>query len=383
MSKRYSLFITVFFCAFISLFFTANLLAPDRDFSPLENRVLQQLPTLTKHSFALGLGGTPGSFFSGAFMSDFETYVTDQFVGRDGWIAAKAALEAASGKQENNGIYLGSENTLIPRFAPPDEALVQKNLNYVNQLAENATVPVTFGLIPGKVSVWADRLPPHAPNADERALIARARTSTAAQWADVESPLTAHRSEDIYYRLDHHWTSLGAYYGYAAAMEAMGLVPVPLERYEKTTVSTNFSGTSFSTSGVRWMPPDSIERYVPDDGITVESWFGPQPMEGRLYHPAKLEGKDQYTYFMGGNQSLSVIRTGHADLPKLLVVRDSYADSMAPFLTPHFSELHLFDPRYNRTPLSQYIAENGIDQVLVLYSVANFVTDSNLYVLGQ
>ncbi len=168
-----------------------------------------------------------------------------------------------------------------------------------------------------------------------------------------------------------------------ALMQAMDLTPVPLTDYEKTTVSDDFNGTTFSTSGVRWMSPDVIDMYVPADGVEVTSWFGAEPQQGQLYNWSKLELKDKYPFFMGGNQSLAVLKTQHTDAPKLLIVRDSYADSLVPFLTPHFSEIHLFDPRYNKTPLSSYLEENGMDQVLVLYSVANFVSDTNLFVLGR
>ena len=393
MSKRYSIFIAALFCGFIAFFVAADLLLPDRTFSQQENRVLQQMPKLGPGSFDLGLDGTLGSlllsddrgdFFSGKFMSSFETYVTDQFPGRDLWIAAKARLEVLSGKQENNGVYIGAGDTLIPRFDRPDETRVQNNLNYVNKLVDNVDIPVYFGLIPGKVSVWADRLPAHAPNADEAALIAQARAATGATWVDADRLLRAHAGEEIYYRLDHHWTSLGAYYGYAAVLEAMGRTPADLADYEKQVVSADFNGTTYSTSGVRWMAPDSMEIYVPEDGVTVQSWrTGTQPEAGALYDWSKLEVKDKYSFFLGGNQSLAVIDTPNTQGEKLLVVRDSYSDSLAPFLTGAFSQVHLFDPRYNKTPLTQYIAENGIDRVLVLYSVANFVNDSNLFVLGQ
>lgn len=391
MSKKYSIFITALFCVFIGGFFIANLLTPDRDFSPMENRYLQQKPTLNEHSFDLWNGSftdflhgdSRGDFFSGKFMSTYETYITDQFVGRDLWISAKAAAEKLSGKQENNGVYIGAQDTLIPKFPQPDAQRVENNMSYVNKLVDNVEIPVTFALIPGKVSVWGDRLPEHAPNASEADLIAQAKGRITAGWADMDTALRGHADEEIYYRLDHHWTSLGAYYGYAAVMEAMGLTPVPLSDYEKQTVSTRFNGTTFSSSGVRWMAPDRIDLYVPDDGVTVTSWFGPQPAPGKLYDRSKLEEKDQYAMFMGGNQSLAVVETPKTDGEKLLVVRDSYADSMVPFLTADFSEIHLFDPRYNKTPLTQYIAENDIDRVLVMYSVANFVTDSNLFVLSK
>ena len=386
MSKRYAIFLTALFCGFLAAFFAANLISPDRDFSEDENRYLAQRPELDADDFKLSLApfsGESGDFFTGKFMSDFETYLTDQFVFRDEWIAAKAMAERLAGKGENNGIYLCDRDTLIPRFDRPDAAKVTNNLDYVNKLVENVDVPVYFSLIPGKVSVWADRLPAGAPNASEGDILAQAQAATQARWVDIASALEAHKDEDIYYRLDHHWTSLGAYYGYAALMEAMGLEAAPLSDYEKTTVSTDFNGTTYSSSGVRWMAPDAIDIYVPEEGIAVTAWNGSQPEAGVLYDWSKLEVKDKYSFFLGGNKPLAVVKGPNADGPRLLVIRDSYSDSLAPFLTADCSEVHLFDPRYNKTPVSQYVAENGIDQVLVLYSVSNFVSDGNLFILSK
>lgn len=384
MSKRYAVFLTALFCCFIGGTFLLNLLTPDRDFSPAENRVLTKLPKLGPEDFRLRFPvADSGDFFTGRFMSEFESYVNDQFVGRDGWVSAKAAAEAVMGKEENNGVYLCEEDTLIPRFDAPDEKRVEENLSAVSALAEQAGVPVYFSLIPGKVSVWADRLPVGAPNASETEILCRAAAETKARWIDVDSALTNHAGETIYYRLDHHWTSLGAYYGYAALMEGMGVEPVPMEHYEKTTVSTDFNGTTYSTSGVRWMRPDTIDCYVPDTGVTVTAWPGTEPEQGKLYDWSRLQEKDQYSFFLGGNKPLAVIKTAHPEAPKLLLVRDSYSDSLAPFLTAHFSEIHLFDPRYNKEPISRYLADNHIDEVLVLYSVSNFVSDSNLFLLSR
>lgn len=384
MSKPYAVFLTALFCGFLAVFFAANLLTPDREFSQDENRYLAQKPSLDAGDFTLKLPiGESGDFFTGRFMSDFESYLTDQFVGRDEWIAAKAMAERLAGKGENNGVYLCDQETLIPRFDQPDQSKVTANLDYVNKLVENVNIPVYFSLIPGKVSVWADRLPAGAPNASEGDILAQAQADTQAHWVDIASALEAHKGEEIYYRLDHHWTSLGAYYGYTALMGAMGLETIPLSDYEKTTVSTDFKGTTYSSSGVRWMTPDTIDIYVPEEGVTVTAWSGTQPEAGVLYDWSKLEVKDKYSFFLGGNKPLAVVKTQRTDAPKLLVIRDSYSDSLAPFLTADFSEIHLFDPRYNKTPVSQYVVENGIDQVLVLYSVSNFVSDGNLFILSR
>ena len=377
MSKKYALFLTVLFCGFLGVMVTANALTPDREFSQVENRPLAQRPALSLQSLV-----------SGDFMSDYETYVTDQFPGRDGWTAAKAYAEKLVGKQENNGVYFCADSTLISRFDAPDEKRVANNAKYVAQFAEKAGVPVTFGLIPTQAYVWADKLPQGAPNYDQRTVyadVAGALPDTITLVDSLWTALPDHKDEGIFYRTDHHWTSLGAYYGYTAVMEALGLGDevLPLSTYQKTTVSDEFYGTVFSSSGVRWVEPDEMDVYVPEEGITVTSRTydasGKITEEPRqLYDESFLEKKDKYSMFLGGQQALGIVKTGNADKPKLLIIRDSYSDSLVPFLTPHFSEIHLIDPRYYKLSASQYIADNGIDQALVLYSVPNFVTDANL-----
>ena len=374
MSSKYSKFLTGLFCAFIGGMFLVSTLLPDREMSETENRYLQQAPTLSLESIT-----------DGTFMSQAEDYTADQIVGRDLWVALKAWCERLSGKQENNGVYFGKADTLLNRVNDPDPDDLQTRLDYVDALVGNVSVPVYFGLIPSSSAVWADRLPDGAPTADELSYIQQMYFATGAATVDLAGPLTAHKGEDIYYRTDHHWTSLGAFYGANAIFEALGLEPLELSDYEKTTVTDQFYGTIYSTSGVRWVRPDVIDTYVPDDGVHVTSWFGAQPSEGSLYVDQYLSVKDKYSYFLGGQQQpLCVIESDKApDGPKVLVLRDSYSDSLAPFLTERCSEVHLFDPRNNLTSVKDYVAQNDIDTVLVLYSFANFVTDPNLFVLAR
>ncbi|MEQ2456918.1 DHHW family protein [Flavonifractor hominis] len=372
MSKKYCIFLTALFCAFLGVFLVANAVSPDREFSQMENRTLEQLPTPSVESL-----------LSGEFMKDFETYTTDQFVGRDGWIGLKAATERTLGKQENNGVYFCDQDTLITRFDQPDAQKVQTNLTYVNNFVENVDIPVVFSLIPTQACIWADRLPAGAPNASQTDILDQAKAATGATWADLYTPLWAHKDEDIFYRTDHHWTSLGAYYGYTGLAQALGFTPVSLDSYTETVRSTEFYGTVFSSSGVRWVKPDTISTYVPDTGITVtehtyDNKGNPVEKPRALYDTSYLSVKDKYSMFLGGNQSLGVVTTPNTDQPKLLIIRDSYTDSLVPFLTAHYSEIHLIDLRYYKLSIQDYIKANDIDQALVLYSVPNFVTDSNL-----
>ena len=385
MSKKFNIFLTILFCAFIGGMGVISLLLPDKDFSELENRYLQKPPKLSLETLS-----------SGKFMEDAEDYVSDHILGRDFWVAAKAWSERLSGKKENEGVYFGAKDTLINRVdtpawedtpaqqgVPAKQGLLTR-LGFVDALVGNVDVPVYFGLIPSAAEVWKERLPEGAPTADEKAIIDQLYFSTGAATIDLYDTLNAHRDEDVYYRTDHHWTSLGAFYGANAICDSLGLEPLDLSNYQKITVTDQFYGTSFSTSGVRWLPPDHIDAYVPDEGVTVTSWFNGSPVEGSLYVDSKLEVKDKYAYFLGGNQPLCVIESEKTpDGPKVLLIRDSYSDSLAPFLTERFSEIHLFDLRYNLTSIQSYVEEHDIDTVIVLYSFANFTTDDNLFLLGR
>ena len=372
MSKKFNIFLSALFCAFIGCMSVVSLLLPDVNFSPLENRYLQKPPKLTAENLS-----------SGRFMEDAEDYVSDHIMGRDLWVSMKAWSERLSGKKENEGVYFGKQDTLINRVQDPDPAKLERDMGYVDALAGNVSVPVYFGLIPSAAEIWRDRLPDGAPTADEKAVIDRLYFSTGASPIDLYSALAAHSGEDIYYRTDHHWTSLGAYYGANAIFQALGLEPIDLADYQKTTVTGQFNGTSFSTSGVRWLPPDTIDTYVPDEGIKVTSWFKGAPEPGSLYVDSYLDVKDKYSYFLGGRQPLCVVEKEGSTGPRVLVIRDSYSDSLTPLLTQRFSEVHLIDPRDNLSSIKGYVEEHNIDAVLVLYSFANFSTDENLFLLAR
>ena len=372
MSKKYSIFITVLFCLFIFGFGIAQFVLPDKEFSEQENRYLSQFeaPTLS-------------SLKSGEFMEDFEDYVIDQFPLRDQWIQLKAWCERMLGKQENNSVYLGTDgNTLFAQYTRPSPEDLAKRVEYVNKLAGNVDVPVYFGLIPDKSFVWADRLPANAPLVDDGSVLedAAGLVSDKVNWIDLSGALSG---DDVFYRTDHHWTTMGAHQGYEALMLAMNGMVTLLSSNDLKLVSDSFYGTTYSSSGAGWVTPDEIYTWIDEGSYKVTSYHTGSPAEGQLYDESFLAKKDKYSMFLGGNQPLCVIENEHSDGGRLLLIRDSYSDSLAPFLGLDYSEVHLWDLRYNRMSLKTYIAENNIDQVLVLYSNSNFATDGNLAMLGM
>jgi len=370
--KISSLIQVILFLAFIGGFFIINLLTPDRTFSEAENRMLEQAP-----KFSLD------SLFSGKFTTSFETYITDQFAGRDGWIGLKSFVELALQKKENNGVYLGENGTLLTRFEKPDQKRLETNIGAVSKFAGGIGVPVYFSLIPSSTEIWADKLPKNAPSVDQHELIKDLYLRSGANNVDTYSALYEHRDEYIYFRTDHHWTPLGAYYGYRAFAEAMGFKPSSLDSFTPNTVIENFYGTTYSSSGIRSVEPDKIVIFVEDyEGLSITNYTTGSAEEGVLYDYSRLETKDKYSMFFGGNTPLLQIKTGHEG-PKLLIIRDSYADAFIPFLFEHFSEIHAIDLRYNKSSVRDYIAEHGIDEVLISYGLSNFVSDANVFLLGR
>lgn len=363
----------ILFTAFIGFFFIINLILPDKEMSEVENRYLQQLPSFSVDDLE-----------SGKFTSDFEKYTNDQFFMRDQWITIKAATELASGKKENNDVYYCEGGTLIERFTSPDDDTLKQKVEYVNALNDKLDVPVYFAIIPGAAEIWRDKLPANAPCDSQKELIDKVYSWSEAENVDMYGALAPHAGEYIFYRTDHHWTSRGAYYGYTALMDAMGMEANPISNYDVKDVSDSFLGTVYSTSGFTWVKPDSIQTFVdPYDGLEITNYPQGKPIDGMMYDTLYLDKKDKYSMFFGGITPLLEIDTGNEGLPSLLIIRDSYTDSLTPFLLEHFSEIDIIDLRYNNTDISQYIEEHDIDSVLVCYSAYNFSIDTNLYKLAR
>ncbi len=373
MTKNACKILTVLFSLFILVFSLLFVIMPEKEFSEQENRYLATAP-----EFSLS------SLFFGDFTSDFETYLSDQFPFRDQWITFKAASELAMGKTQNNGVYYCGNDTLIEEFEDPDMELLDTNLAAVNTLVDRTDCDVYFQLVPTASEIWRNKLPDYAQSADQLELIDYCYSGTNTINIDTASVLAAHSDEYIYYRTDHHWTTLGAYYGYTALAEAMGFTPSPLETYDRVTVSDEFYGTTYSSSGFSWVAPDSIETFVPEsDAVTVTNYPSGSPVEGTMYDSSFLDRKDKYSMFYGGNTPLLHIETGTEDKGSLLIIRDSYADCFTPFLYDKFSDIYQLDLRYYRTSLNDFIEENDIDTILLFYSTMSFMTDNSLFLLGQ
>lgn len=362
----------IIFVLIVVGFMAAIFMVDDKTFSEQENRVLAQAPKYSVESLK-----------SGKLMKDIEVYLTDQFPLRDTWISAKSRMEKATGKMENNNVFFAEDDALIKRFEVENENLVEKNISAINKLVESNDIPVYFSLIPGAVSIWEEKLPVNAQNDNQKEVIDSLYSKVECKTVDNYSTLMNHKDEYIFYKTDHHWTTLGAYYGYTALADVLEFKAKPIEEYKREVVSEEFFGTVYSSSGVRWVEPDSIEKYVSEDGKTVQKIVGTEVSSGKFYDYEKLEVKDKYAFFFGGNTALLKISSTNNKERSLLVIRDSYSDSQIPFLTEHFSEIYMMDLRYYKLGVSRFLEEHEIDTILINYSVSNFCEDANVVMLGS
>lgn len=373
LKERRSKIYTKISCIFLLLVILTcifNLISGDKEFSETENRVLAQKPEFSLSNLA-----------SGKFMTDMEDYVADQFFMRDQWISLKLFEDMALGKRESNGVYIGKNHTLLEIPETPDMESVDKNLDAIYDFSNrHVDVNTVMALVPNAAYICDQLRPANAPVRDQSQDLSHARAivGTALDFVDMEEVMSAHKEEYIYYKTDHHWTSLGAYYAFEALCPALGITS-PAADYDIYPVSTSFSGTLSSKSGYH-KETDTIEIYVPKNVSSecVVNYIDETRKTTSIYDSSALEQKDQYEVFFGGNYSRIDISAPNEENKNLLLIKDSYANCFVQFLLPYFRNIIIVDPRYYYDDLDRLIEDQGITDVLFLYNVNTFMTDRSL-----
>ena len=361
-------FLFLFIPLFV-LFLITGLLSKDRAFSAEENRSLAEKPELTISAVA-----------DGTYFTNLTTYHSDQFVMRDTWMRWLFQAKRWMGQKEFGEVILGSDHYLMAKPTIPDSHTVSLTCKRIRDFCrQNDQLSVYMLLAPGASSVLTDKVPEGLPIRNQ---IADIRTvedylSSNLTVIDAVSALTEHKSEKIYYKTDHHWTCLGAYYAFQAAASTMDLPAT--ENYNIYTVTNEFRGTQASQSGGH-LALDSIQVYEPLDVENHYAVFYPDSKErsSSVYVSSALEEKDKYTVFSGGNHALIQISTTNQNGRKLLILKDSYANCFLQFLTPYFEQIDVVDPRYYYENLGTLLRTDGITDVLLLYSANTFLEDTTL-----
>ena len=374
-------------------FAAATFITPDVRFSETENRELQQLPKLsTPMDGTLAERIAAGRFLdrllSGRFASETSAWFADQFPLRGVAVELKAMIELASLKAENNNVMLGSGGVLIERNDRLDTEKLGKNLAAAEAFAEYAITQgktVTFALA-GSVFDMAGEYYPAIYGTGASHALWSAVLDRLGSLEDVFLDLRGAVGGDgayRYYKTDHHWTTEGAYRAYAAIMESMGIEPYSESEFTSTRVSDKFYGTTWSSSGMSWVGPDEMWywRWDGDEDVTVRINDSGREIKG-LYDTSYLDKKDKYSSFVGGNNALLYIYEGDSfdddGRECLLLIKDSFAHSVAPFLARYF-KIIMVDPRYYKKAAADLLP--SADRVLFLYSPPTLAESTSLTIL--
>lgn len=357
--KKHNLAAAILFCGFLAAI-ALGFLIPKPDFSEMEKRYLAKAPAFGAKTV-----------FSGQWGKEAETYLTDHIPCRNLFVGIHAYLEKWAGRQNLTDIRVDA-GKLLEAPVPLEEAAVARNMKAINTFAEKLGQPVHLTVVPS--AGWAAGAPDYTDEESIHAVYAAAGEGVIP--VDV-CDVFAGRPE-LYYNTDHHWTSRGAYLGYVRLCDTLGRGYPAEEDFTKTMVQ-GFQGSTYSRSALWLTPGEPVEMWQHAENLTVTNGENPAPHEGNLY-PERLETADKYTVFLDGNHSIVRV-TNPGQTGKLLVIRDSYSNCLGGFLAESYGEVVLADLRYYRAPLSQLAAEENFDDILVLYSCANFLTDTNLPLL--
>ena len=372
-NRALNITLTAAFFAFIYIFAVLFWILPDRDVSKDENRPLASAPKFTLEALV-----------DGEYTSDFATYMADQFPARGFFVGLKALSERVLLKGENNGVIFGKNGYLIKRFDSVDNEILKKNITNISEFAKaekESGVNVTIAVAGREADVAASVIPSaYGTDSSDRTWdeIAKDFAACETEFTDLRLTLREHfdAGEYVYYKTDHHWTSYGAYLAYREIADGVGIVPADIEEFRRETVSEEFYGTTWSSAGARWIEPDSMEffRYDGDDDLVTDR--GDEEFDG-LYKTSWLADKDKYSAFLGGNASRIDVTSKDGGRERLLVVKDSFFHSMAPYFAKD-ADLIIIDLRYYTGSVSELCRKEGIDRVLVLLNVETLSDESGL-----
>lgn len=385
--KKVRIIIIIVFIGFFVLISGASLIIKDREFSPNENRYLAETPELSWDNI-----------LSGKFQDGLEDYLRDQVCFRDGWITVKTGIQKACGDTDIGGAYVGKDGYDFEKITPEDvdEKQVDRNIKAVEDFFMTASETIdkqklSFLLVPTSGLVMQEKLPKNARLFDQAKYIDQVQKAMKDyNFVDVRDTLMDHNDEYIYYKTDHHWTSAGACLAYDAWSERTGGEIEKEDGLAKNVVSDKFRGSLYS----KILDADSAYDEIWTYGLQKDEAFGSKDCTvtidekqqlDSIYDDEKLQEKDKYAYFLGGNYGQVHIQNqkaaSKAKGKNILIIKDSFANSFVPFVTQDYENIYMVDLRYYNGDMKAYLQEHEITDVLVLYNVSNFISDRNIHKL--
>lgn len=369
--KLYS-FLKFFFCFSVGVMLLYYVVSPDKDVSEGENRPLQKRPSFTLSSFA-----------DGSFMDSMEKWLSDQFPLRDKAVTFKTLLDRTLGKKEQNGVYFGKDGFLFEKGSEYDEERIIKTTSSMKSFIKKYGIENSAVIIsPNALELLPEYLPEFVKEESQQEMLSDIKKKlkkSGADWIDCYKILSSQEDRaQLFFRTDHHWTTRAAYAVFKKLKSEWELEEKGV-KFKFYTVTDEFQGTLASSSGTDTVT-DKIEICMPEkkDMSYVAVWESQALRKATLFDKTKLNTKNKYEVFLGGNFDKVEITTNNGNMKSLLIFKDSYANSMIPMLTPYFSKIVIVDPRYYSDEIDNLVNDNDFTHLLFLYNVNTFLEDTSI-----
>ena len=354
------------FIVFLLVSLALNVVLPDVQYSEIEKRELEIMPEFTLNTV-----------LSGDFTSRFDKYSSDQFYGRDSWVFAKGLSQYLIGLRKLNGVYI-TEDAYIRELLVNEERL-EKNLDAILKLSEKSGKSVTLLIVPEASTIYEDKLP-LGEKSKESQVIDKVYEKLSGKVNIVypKETLMQHKNEYIYFKGDHHWTMRGAYYAYNELNDIN-------RNYNFVSVAEDFKGSMVTKAGVKlpWISLDKIEvpKEITNDHFAISVNRDGSDTDGQMFCHEFLDEFDKYRYFQGGDQPLMAI--GSVGKGTSLVLKDSFANVMLPYIAIENEKTYVADTRYNRQSPSEYAKAMNVDEIILIYSPDSLCNEFSLVNLGN
>lgn len=362
------------FLLFVFGFAIAGLISKDREFSEMENRNLAQFPEFSVESLK-----------SGNFTAGIESYMSDQVFLKDSLVSLKTDCERALLKTYQNGVYFGDNGYYIQQYTE-NLPQINKNIGYINDWADKIpdNIPMDFILVPNASCVMSEKLPKYAVNDNQLDSIKHIESTLSDKITLFNAYETlknnADNGEQVFYKTDHHWTNSGVKAVFEAYLASKGEKASSFN-FENTTKRNDFYGTLYSKAPSAFAKPDTM--IIPDhkDSLHSVEYVKEGKTTDSIIDKSFLDKKDKYAAFLGGNFSRINIRSDNSmNDEKVLVLKDSYANAMMPYLADQYSDLTVIDMRYyhfEKQTVSELVKNEDIDRVIMLYNMDFVNSDDN------